>query len=232
MAIWKYSNKHELYPVEFGDVWEVSGHRFICGDLQGTNNCIFEDAKKLKPDLMFTDPPWNDGNAKAFRTKSGVDGESGKRVDVASLISLVLGIAAERRILAYCEGGVKEQEMNKRIIERLGGKVAKVYSITYMSAKRPCLLYAADFREIPKDDYVDGINGRDEAYVEDAVVSHHMPKLIIDPCGGRGGTAHCAARHGVRSLTSELSPYRMAEAIWRVAMETGGEPKKLYSETQ
>lgn len=222
MAIWKYNNAHDFYPVKAGDVWVVGDHTLVCGDLEGDTK-IDQQVEKLLPDLIYTDPPWNNGNGRAFRTKAGVDGEKGREVDIKSLIKRVLTFGKNLEVLTFCEGGRKERDINRSVIAELGASAVAEWDITYTERKLPCVLYAADWRKNPKSDYPD-FSGMDEFDIETLSLQHYKPRLVLDPCGGLGGTAWAAHRTGCASLTSELSPYRMAVAIGRLHSLTGIQP--------
>lgn len=222
MAVWKYNNAHDFYPVSAGDVWKVGNHTLVCGDLEGSTK-IDEQVDKLQPDFIYTDPPWNNGNGKAFRTKAGVDGDKGRNVDIRSLIKRVLSFGRKLEVLTLCEGGCRERNINRSVIAELGAKAIAEWDITYTRKKLPCVLYAADWRKNPQSDYPD-FSGMDEFDIETLSLQHYKPRLVLDPCGGLGGTAWAACRTGCASLTSELSPYRMAVALERLHHLTGIKP--------
>ena len=222
MAVWKYNNAHDFYPVKAGEVWKVGVHTLVCGDLEGATK-IDEQVAKLQPDFIYTDPPWNNGNGRAFRTKAGVDGDKGRPVDIKSLIKRVLTFGKQLQVLTLCEGGCKERDINRSVITELGAKNISEWNITYTERKLPCVLYAADWRTDARNDYPD-FSGMDEFSIETLSLEHYKPRLVLDPCGGLGGTAWAAHRTGCASLTSELSPYRMAVSIERLHYLTGIKP--------
>jgi len=222
VAVWKYNNAHDTYPVKAGDVWKVGVHTLVCGDLEGETK-LDAQVEKLKPDFIYTDPPWNNGNGKAFRTKAGVDGDQGRNVDIRKLIKRVLTFGYKLKVLTFCEGGKKERAINRAIINELYANLIAEWDITYTERKLPCVLFAADWRKAYTNDYPD-FTGMTEWDVETLALSHYKPRLVLDPCGGLGGTAWAAHRTGCASLTSELSPYRMAVALQRLHQLTGIQP--------
>lgn len=214
---WRYTNAHEQYPVQANEVWCVGEHTFVCGDLQAPNRLqetlLQVEAEQGPTSLIYTDPPWNAGNAASFRTKAGV---TKRQVDMNDLLTAVLEPARSRGLLAFMEGGVKQQAMVNGLVKSLGGYVGDNWDITYYK-KKPCFILAADFRDEPVNDYPD-LTGLDDDDTPRAVLEHYASafggsKLVVDPCGGRGLTTRTAAQCGWKAVTSELSPYRMAEAI-------------------
>lgn len=225
MSLWKYGSAHKTYPVSPGDVWVVGPATFVCGDLEGDDFIFRRQIERLSPSLMFTDPPWDDRIATQFRSKSGLD-ENPRDVDVSRVICKVLSYAKELNVLALMEGGHKRRQLNHDCVAYVGGVVADEWTITYTDRKMPCALFAVDFRKEPKRDWPD-FSGLSEVQVEDLVMSSYKPSCVIDPCGGLGGTAEAAANAGCRSLSHELSPFKMAAAIKRLAKFTGETPFRL-----
>lgn len=223
--LWTYGNAIAKYPVTVGSVWSVGGATFVCGDLEGDQTVLRGQLDKIKPDLMYVDPPWDDKIATDFRVKSGLD-EKHREVDVSTVIRAVLKLAKDLRVLALMEGGHKRRELNRRCAEAVGSKVAAEWTITYTQKAVPCALFAVDFRDEPKADWPD-FNGLSELQTEELSLRHYKPRVVFDPCGGLGGTAEAAAYVGTQSLSHELSPYKMAAAIKRLAKFTGQKPIQI-----
>lgn len=210
--LWTYKGARKKYPVEVGDVWQVGGHILICGDLEGDQTVLRKWLVSHPPSLMYVDPPWNDQIATQFREKSGVDGDAKRAVDCAKVITRVLELAREMHLLAFMEGGDKKRQMNRDCITALGTEIGDEWTITYTDKRIPCVLWAVDFRKEKSPDWP-SFGGLSEMECEDLVLSHYKPKRVFDPCGGLGGTAIACQYAGVSSITHELSPYKMAEAI-------------------
>lgn len=210
--LWTYKGARKKYPVEAGDVWQVGNHRLICGDLEGDQTVLRRELASYEPDLMYVDPPWNDQIASQFREKSGVDGEQKRVVDCAKVITRVLELSKERNLLTFMEGGDKKRQMNRDCIVALGAEIGDEWTITYTDKRIPCVLWAVDFRKNKVVDWP-SFGGLSEMECEDLVLSHYKPTRVFDPCGGLGGTAIACEYAGVASITHELSPYKMAEAI-------------------
>lgn len=67
---WRYGDAWEHYPIEPGEVWGIpaNGSKVAVHD-------IFDPLPEFMrtADLLFVDPPWNQGNLNAFYTKAGRD---------------------------------------------------------------------------------------------------------------------------------------------------------------
>ena len=215
--LWTYKGARKKYPVQMGEVWKVGDHILICGDLEGDTTVLKRELKTYQPDLMFVDPPWDNQIASSFRARSGVDE---RPVDCASLITNILGYAKEMELLCFFEGGVRRKQMNRDCIKAVGGSLAGEWNICYTNKRTPCMLWALDFRKEPKQDYPN-FEGMSEIEVEDAVMNTYKPKRVFDTCGGLGGTAIAAQYAGIPSVTHELSPFKMAEAIKNLVKISG-----------
>lgn len=68
MTKWKYGNAWEQYPIEECDEWGIKAN----GSKVAVHN-IFEPLPDfmMTADLLFVDPPWNQGNVNSFYTKAG-----------------------------------------------------------------------------------------------------------------------------------------------------------------
>jgi hypothetical protein len=198
------------YPVEPGQVWQAGRHRLICGDLQ--TGAAFDLMTRFKPDLVYTDPPWNAGNAASFRTKAQMPG----KVDFpAFLHHLVVAINCVRRY-AFIEMGRQNAELLERMIVFSGGTVLARWPITYYR-HNPCELFCASWTGQPRPEC--DLKGLDDDvtpfYALEAV--RKPGDLVFDPCTGRGLTARTAEKLGLTFLGLELSPWRMSAALSSLA---------------
>jgi len=222
---YKYTNKHELYPVEVHDIWKVGNHYFLCSDAEDTatnNQLLKELLKEQPPTLMYADPPWGESNAATFRTKAGVD-RGIKNYDL--LIESFLTPAIENNLLCYMENGRKWEQRAVNIVGKIGGQVTGSWEITYYRNK-PCVLIAADFRETPESDHPE-FSGLDDEDTPTLALQSRPVGTVYDPCSGRGLTARSAEKQGWHSVNRELSVWRMAEAMHSVSQLNGLEPERI-----
>lgn len=68
MTRWRYGDAWEQYPIEDGEMWGIKSN----GSKVAVHN-IFEPLPDfmMMADLLFVDPPWNQGNVNSFYTKAG-----------------------------------------------------------------------------------------------------------------------------------------------------------------
>jgi len=226
---WRYTGAIDKFPVVEGDVWAVDTragqHFFVCGDLEG-GTPLFDVLKGNRPHLMYVDPPYNSGVARSYRTKAGVDVRA---VDIVELWSAALGPAAQYRILAYVETGVAQREALRRLGVEMGAVVSGDWDITYYR-KKPAALLAIDFRLDPDEGHPD-FAGMDDEHTPLAALKYHQTGRVLDPCAGRGLTARAAFEAGWESVSHELSPFRLAEALKQFSLISGATPyRKAHSE--
>lgn len=219
---WKYGDAGDRWPVQVGDIWKAGPHILACGDLErGAADELLD--RFGEPDLTYTDPPWNAGNARAFRTKAGV----GRPVDFDHLLVCILRAAARTKRSVFMETGMKQRDQLIRHAEEAGAQVKAISTITYYR-KRPCLLFQLDWTG--KEPVVEGLSGMDDDDTPGAGLGalKREGDLVFDPCLGRGLTVRTTHGIGLRFLGSELHPRRMACALDWLA-EQGMTPEKLDS---
>ncbi len=222
---WRYSGKHELYPVETHDIWKVGSHHFVCCDAENnlTNDRLLgELLNNHPPTLMYADPPWGESNAATFRTKAGVG--TGLK-DYEFLLQNFLFPAMKRGLVCYMENGLRWQQRAIDVIKGLGGTVSGSWDITYYG-KKPCILLAADFRDNPINDHPN-FTGLDDEDTPNLALKSQPIGTVYDPCSGRGLTARTAEKRKWASINRELSPYRIAEAMHSVSILNGCVPEKI-----
>ena len=102
MSPWHYASTGGLnYPVQPGDVWRAGPHVIACGDLEAGDGLRLVD-KFGAPDLVYSDPPWNDGNAGAFRTKAGTP----RQVNFTAFLDQLLTVVRMARRDVFLEMGL------------------------------------------------------------------------------------------------------------------------------
>lgn len=225
MADWKYGVEGRTYRVTPGSLWEVRGrqgtrHLFICGDLMASN--MLENVvsiQEVTPTLTYCDPPWNQSNINAFRTKAALDKADHSYLD---LYRRVIALAARYRTPLYLEGGRREAAKVRDLLG--GGPSRTTWDITYYG-KKPCVLhYSGPTLPAGHPD----LNGMDDEYTLGAILkSYAEPGTALDPCGGRGLVARHAESRGWSSVLHELNQYRVSAALSRLAAQTGHEPRRI-----
>ncbi len=205
---WTYGEAGDEYPVQPGDVWRVGHHVLGCADLETGQVAKFVGEYGRHPEIAYVDPPWNQGNARSFRTKAAVSRAVDFDLFLASLVDAVSQVDH-----IYVEMGHQNHAALAETVQAYGGTVIGFWDIFYYRTK-PCVLLGCDFsdgkRPWPDGDY----NGLDDEDTPDEILSRYASGLtVFDPCMGRGLTALAAHAHGQRFIGTELHPRRMAVTI-------------------
>jgi hypothetical protein len=224
---WAYGDAGDRYPVNPAEVWTVGPHTFACADLNAIwgEQLARETVSGVKsPALLYVDPPWNQGNAKAFRTKSGVPGDT----SFIELIGTIVAMASQfRPPYAAMEMGKDTVDAVEELWQGIGYDTV-VTDIVYYRTK-PCKLILATLL----DAGVITNLARVIAGADDDLTPGYCIEVLTDPgdtvwdcCLGRGTTALSAATTDRAFVGSELSPRRMAVALDKVATATGLTPTR------
>lgn len=223
--MWTYGDAGDRYPVQVGDIWKIGGHVVACGDV--TKGAVQELIELHGcPRVTYSDPPWNAGNVRAFRTKAGLnDGP----VDWDNFLGAVLNACLSVQEAAFIEmGKATYQAMRQRIDSHPGGWRARdSWEIVYYRTK-PCILTWAT-RRPHRPDFDTSPVGLDDTKTPAWVLSRVVKAgdLVLDPCLGRGLTAQAAHQHGAFVRGVELHPRRLAVGIDWLAKNGAGVPERI-----
>jgi hypothetical protein len=206
---WDYGEEGLAYPVEEGQQWRIGDHLFICGSM-------FDIELPAKPYLVYSDPPWNQGNLASFHTKAGLPRPEHTWLDVyRRIIELAAGAPC------FMEGGRQQAPHIADIC--LGEPFYVMWPITYYR-KHPAVLH---YCGPPLDPMVD-LAGLDDDDTPGRVMAAYPPweADVLDPCAGRGTTSRAAQAAGWPSVNIELHPRRISAALARLAAITGDVPAR------
>jgi hypothetical protein len=208
---WRYGDAGDRWPVQPGEVWAVGAHRVACGDVEEGAIEQLLAAWAEPVDLAYVDPPWNAGNARAFRTKAGL----GRPVDYLRLVELIgLGIDHSGARYACVESGRGGEAEIRAALVRAGLRHVQSWDIVYYRT-RPARLHLLAGRGTPDPERLPAFHGVDDENTPALAVSTlaRRGQTVFDPCCGRGTTAIAAHLAGCRFLGLELHPRRLAVAI-------------------
>ena len=209
-----------LTDVRYGDLWGVGQHRFVCGDAEdGVEMHRLTDGEHI--DLVYSDPPWNNGDAKSWRTQSKRDGAVGRNVVATDVVPKILSVAQARGLLAYVESGLPTLDGFITMLRAMDATIVGQWETwTTVNKKRKNALIAADFGQhtVRLPDFTGMGDGVTPGY---AMRAWGHTGTVLDPCSGLGFTSRNAAESGWRSLNHELNPNRMARAMESLEDLTG-----------
>ncbi len=199
----RYGNKHAAFPIEAGETWVAN-----CGSTIAVVDITKAFPSWMRADMVYVDPPWNQGNVNAFLTKA----EAGYYIgSFAGFVATLFDrIDAMEPTVCYVESGRQNLTLFADAMEARFGHV-DVWPITYYK-KHPCFLIRGG-HDVPRFDFT----GMDDSETPAIAVKHEDPERVADPCAGRGLTAIAAHWHGKIFKGTELNKWRLAVLIDRAA---------------
>jgi hypothetical protein len=193
---WLYGDSWERFPISPGEVWGLSnGSRVAAHDL-------FDPLPGwMRADLIFVDPPWNQGNLKSFYTKAGRSDYQPFDRFTEVLFQRIVEIGART---AYIEIGNQAVDAWQK---RLAGlfPIVERWPVLYYR-KHPTNLLRGSFGPRSPIDYT----GVDEARCIELMAGAEESRVIADPCMGRGLVGLAAHKAGKAFVGTELNPRRLA----------------------
>lgn len=204
---WDYGDAGDRIPVRPGDVWVAGPHRVACADLEAGGVAV---ARRLgAPTVLVCDPPWNSGNATAFRTKANMP----RKVSFPALMQRVLACAGASVAEAWVEMGPSGESAFLTVAQAEGWHLTERFPVTYYK-KHPCAMLLLT-RTGTASGPMPVLIGRDDMdVIDDILLARTQPgDAILDPCLGRGLMLRAALRTGRVCYGTELHPRRLAAAI-------------------
>lgn len=198
---WRYGDSWEKYSINEGDTWvnASSGSSVTVHDIRDPLPHHMRCA-----DMLYTDPPWNQGNVNSFISKAG----SVRRVSSFAefLDALFLTIDAIAPRVCYLEAG--QRHVND-VLTRLTDRWENVTSWKIRYYRRhPCYLLRGG-ESTPLYDY----SGLDDTETPLAAIMYEKPNIVADCCTGRGLTLLAAHKCGIQFHGTELNKRRLAVAL-------------------
>lgn len=203
-------------------VQNINGHVVRCGDIYDDLDELFEGQKV---DIMYSDPPWGEGNLKFWQTMNHkMTGAEKKEVDLNSFINRVCDVAAnyvKKGGLVFIEYGCKWNDSFIEVAGQHGLKLAGKTEMLYGNPKRPLMLNIftnGDSDFVASKEYLDGIYHKHGFASLEAALGPVAEKgmKILDPCCGLGYTAKFAVKHGLTFYGNELNAKRLESTIERL----------------
>ena len=197
--------------IKLGDVFSAGKHRFSCADIEKDDVCKLLDIPK-KIYLVYSDPPWNPGNARMWRTLSKIDGETGRKVEWTDFVNRFCITANQPQPdHIFIEMGVRQSmDFISSAINIGFPRFKREWNVFYNYTHPNKLLYFSDIKEF---------TGNPEGLKNEAMTEHvfeHISKqreIVFDPCTGLGMTTRMAHRFGMVFYGNELNPLRLKKIL-------------------
>lgn len=163
----------------------------------------------LEADTLFIDPPWNQGNARSFYTKAGLEfGKFGYLEFAKRLLHRIAEIAPRH---VFLEMGKEWLPWYAMQFESRYKHVTFYNSTYYRERQNKCyVIHATD--EVKRRRYRP-LEDMDEADAIRWVCENHDYQCIGDLCMGKGLVGRHAFLAGKRFVGIELNPKRLAHLV-------------------
>lgn len=156
-------------------------------------------------DITYSDPPWGPGNLMYWRTHN----QETQRPDWGRFLSLFCAIVSGK---TRPEGHIFV-EMGLRWVDELAAEMARHGR---QETRRTTCFYGPSSKRLPNVLWYSGpgtttdpVGMHGEAMTRRALEGVASPgALVFDPCCGKGMTARCATKLGMRFAGVELNPKR------------------------
>jgi hypothetical protein len=204
---WRYGDSWEHYPIVDGATWThtASGSAVTVHDVRD-----HLPAHMHGVDMLYSDPPWNQGNVNSFVTKAGKTRYVRSFAEFLDAYFAAVALVAPR--VLYLEAGVKQLgDVMSRIPADF--RFVENWPIRYYRKHPCCLIRAAMDIAAPFDP-----TGMDDADIPLAAIQAEAPASVADLCTGRGLTLLAAHQCGLPFHGTELNRRRLAVAIERAAV--------------
>lgn len=194
-----------------GDIFSAGPHRFACADIEKDNVCkLLNIPKKIY--MVYSDPPWNQGNARMWRTISKIDGEIGRKVEWNNFVNkFCITINRSRPDHIFIEMGVRQSSgFTSSAINNGLPQFRDEWNVFYNYIHPNKLLYFSN---------IDGFTGNPEGLKNEPMTKYvfdHISKqgeVVFDPCTGLGMTARMAHKFGMIFYGNELNPLRLKKTL-------------------
>jgi hypothetical protein len=185
-------------------------HRITIHDVM-TND--FDDLfQGAKADILYSDPPWGEGNLKFWRTFNNQKGHPVNWLEFVKRVRFLW----QRHVTGACfiETGVRFADD----VIGMFGKPSCRYAIIYSSQSLPNILLG--WGEVPQKDPT----GKKGINVPLTVLSSlpSKPLSVFDPCVGLGMTAKVAKKLSMTCFANELNPKRAERTMKILPFELVG----------
>lgn len=202
---------------------QIGRHRIKCGDVtKGIDDLMGSDRAMI----MYSDPPWGDGNIKYWATMNKkATGQVVEPALLAVFLDSVFGIA-ERYVDRWLliEYGVRWCDEITRRGELAGFEELAIAPLVYSSENLPLHLhiFGRPGAALPAG-LVPAVSGTKGYLTVQRAIGPlaAIGATILDPCCGMGYTAQAAVDYGMNFRGNELNQARLDKTIARLERDRG-----------
>lgn len=176
--------------------------KLVVGEL--TMERALEALEGERADIVYCDPPWGPGLLRYFRTLNGEPDADPSWPEFLELLAQVI-------VGCVAPGGHIFIEMGEQWADELAAAMAAAgapesgrWTCYYSSPKRPQVVWYSGPGTTTDPSGLSGVKMTHTALAGVA----RLGALVFDPCCGKGMTAKCALRLGMRFAGVELNPAR------------------------
>lgn len=215
MTKWKYGDAWEQFPIEPGEVWGVpsNGSRVAVHDIFNPLPAFMHTA-----DMLFVDPPWNQGNLTSFYTKAGRSDYQTFDRFTAVFFQRITDISP-----ATCY-----VEIGNQFVDDWHGRLSALYPViqrwpVVYYGKHPTNILRGGQSPIAYD-----FAGMDEAKAIGVIGQVDGRGVMGDMCMGQGLVGMSAWAAGRPFVGTELNKRRLANLLQKLSRK--GAPVEKYNE--
>jgi hypothetical protein len=218
-----------IIRIKQGQLWQVGDDLYLCGDHENQDLNILLDHITEPIDMIYSDPPWNAGNCRYWRTIAHRHTGEIETHDVNFnwFWDILRGhIKQIQPRVCWIEMSVQEHTNVIEYLEGYAPPYAGKWTVCYGSPKRPNILLRFSSEKHISNDPT-GLSG--ESVTEWAFNQSDslQSQNVLDFCIGLGMTSRFAYKFDKTCYGMELNPTRLEKTIEWISKKTGLKPELL-----
>ena len=202
----------------YGSITEINGHRVRNGNVldDGAIEAVIQNEKA---DIMYSDPPWGQGNLNYWQTmnlKMNPDLDvQRKEVPYDDFLNKIFDISARySNGVVFIEYGVQWEQDILDKAQKYGLKHNATIVTQYLSGSKKLPLHLHIFNSPIElqPEYLESVKGTHGYATLQAAIKPFVKKggIVLDPCCGMGYSAQIAIDNGMKFRGNELNWKRLS----------------------
>jgi hypothetical protein len=177
-------------------------------------NELFDDGRKAS--ILYSDPPWGEGNTKYWATMARKTGQNVETVTYEALIGRIFDLVAKFvSEHVFIETGLRWKNDTLERMARVGLKNIEATDLTYGGGFQNALLFGSFVGGVGDLSRVKGMAGGKVAELAIQSLAREGD-ILFDPCCGMGYSARAALLNGMQFRGNELNAQRLQKTIARL----------------